>query len=222
MKLILNSFFLLIFFTCSSAFADIFSKKYIIYTSGIKVGNLSWVVKINNNNYSNDIKLESGGLLSTLYVFEGSYTSSGNINKNILTPNKYSHSWKTSKVNKTMELVFNNNKLKSLEQNPIEKEKLRLNIFTINQTKDPLSSFLQIIFGEDTSLVVDGRRIYTMNARYNKNIEQTIIELNNYSNLWADHKRSDFEKITYKIDGDFLPSKILIYFDGRVFKLKES
>ena len=141
MKLILNSFFLLIFFTCSSAFADIFSKKYIIYTSGIKIGDLSWIVKINNNNYSNDIKLESGGLLSTLYVFEGSYTSSGNINKNILTPNKYSHSWKTSKVNKTMELVFNNNKLKSLEQNPIEKENLHFlssynhlnDIFSISQ-----------------------------------------------------------------------------------------
>ena len=113
-------------------------------------------------------------------------------------------------------------KHKSLKQSPVETEKLRLNIFEINQTKDPLSSFLQIIFGADTSLVVDGRRLYTMNARHDKNIEQTIIEIDNYYNLWADHKRSDFEKITFdKKDEGFLPFEILIYFDGRVFKLKE-
>ena len=61
-----------------------------------------------------------------------------------------------------------------------------------------------------------------MNAKHNKNIEQTIIEITNYSNLWTDHKRSDFEKITFnKKEGVFLPSEIFIYFDGRVFKLKE-
>lgn len=161
-------------------------------------------------------------MLSALYNFEGSYISSGSINNNILAPIKYSYTWQTNKIIKTMRLIFDGNKVSSLEQSPVEKEILRINIFEINQTKDPLSSFLQIIFGENTSLVVDGRRIYTMIAKYNKNIKETIIELDDYSNLWADHKRSDFEKISFQKNNDFLPSKILIYFDGRVFKLKES
>lgn len=210
------------FLTCSSVCADIFSKKYIIYTSGIKIGELSWEVNINSNDYSNNIRLKSGGLVSTLYKFEGTYFSSGKINNNILTPNKYSHKWKTNKLDKKMVLIFKNKKLESLKQKPIEAERLRLNIFEFNNARDPLSSFLQIIFGENTSQVIDGRRLYTMNAEHNKETKETVIKLNNYSNLWADHKRSDFEKITYKKNGGDLPSKILIYFNGRVFKLKES
>lgn len=222
MKLVLISFFLFFFLICPSVYADIFSKKYLIYTSGIKIGELGWEVRINNKKYSNKIRLKSVGLLSALYNFEGSYISSGSINNNILAPIKYSYTWQTNKIIKTMRLIFDGNKVSSLEQSPVEKEILRINIFEINQTKDPLSSFLQIIFGENTSLVVDGRRIYTMIAKYNKNIKETIIELDDYSNLWADHKRSDFEKISFQKNNDFLPSKILIYFDGRVFKLKES
>ena len=222
MKLILSSLLLFIFFAPPPAFGDIFSKEYAIYTSGIKIGELSWEIKIINNNYSNNIRLKSGGLLSRLYRFEGDYFSSGNINNNTLTPKSYKHRWKTNKVDKKMELIFNNNKLKYLEQQPTEKEELRLNIFDTNQTKDPLSSFLQIIFGAKKSLVVDGRRLYTMNAKYNKNNGQVVIELNNYSNLWADHKKSDFEKVVFeKNDNDLLPSKIFIYFDGRVFKIKK-
>ena len=222
MRLILNSIFLFVFFICSSALGDVFFKEYIIYTSGVKIGKLDWEIKIDNQNYSNNINLKSSGFLSTLYQFKGNYFSLGTINENILIPLIYKHEWKTKKIDKAMELGFNNNKLKFLKQRPVEKEKLRLNIYEFNQTKDPLSSFLQIIFGADTSLVVDGRRIYTMNAKHNKNIEQTIIEITNYSNLWTDHKRSDFEKITFnKKEGVFLPSEIFIYFDGRVFKLKE-
>ena len=222
MKLIFNSFFLFIFFICSSALGDVFFKEYIIYTSGLKIGNLDWEVRIDNNSYSNKIKLKSSGLLSSLYSFEGKYFSSGNINKKILAPEIYRHSWKTSKADKKMELVFDNSKLKKLEQNPIEKERLRLNIYKINQTKDPLSSFLQIIFGSNSSQVVDGRRTYTMNAIYDENTKNTLVELTDYSNLWADHKESDFEKLTFrKNNKNVLPSQILIYFDGRVFKLKE-
>ena len=223
MKLVLNSFFVLVFLTCSSASANIFFKEYTIYTSGIKIGKLKWEVKINNNIYSNKIMLKSSGLLSAVYNFEGNYYSSGNISEKILTPESYTHSWKTIKANKKMKLIFKNNKLKSIEQNPFEKELLRIDIYEINKLRDPLSSFLQIIFGLDSSLVVDGRRLYSMNAIYYPDVKQTTIELNNYFNLWADHKRSDFEKITFETnDEDILPVKILIYFDGRVFKLKEN
>ena len=122
-----------------------------------------------------------------------------------------------------MSLVFDNNKLKSLDQTPIEKEHLRIDVFNVEKTKDPLTSFLQIVMGENSSLVLDGRRIYTMSANYNNEFKQTIIELINYSNLWADHKRSKFEKIIFeKKSEDFLPYKIFIYFDGRVFRIEKN
>ena len=77
--------------------------------------------------------------------------------------------------------------------------------------------------GETRSLVVDGRRIYTMNAKTNKKENKTVINISNYSNLWADHKRSKFEKISFeKKDGVLLPIKINILFDGRVFKLEQN
>lgn len=221
MKLALSSIFLLLFLNCSSVLGDVFFKKYIIYTSGIKIGDLNWEVKIENKNYSNNINLKSSGLLSGLYSFKGEYFSSGGISNKVLKSKIYKHSWKTKKINKTMKLIFNENKLNTLEQNPIEKEKLRLNIYEINHTKDPLSSFLQIIFGVNKTLVVDGRRFYTMSSKYNENIKETVVEVNNYLNLWADHKRRSFEKIIFKKNNDFLPSEIFIYFDARVFKLIE-
>ena len=52
---------------------------------------------------------------------------------------------------------------------------------------------------------------------------KTIINISDYSNLWADHKRSKFEQISFeKKDGVLLPIKINIHFDGRVFKLEEN
>jgi hypothetical protein len=205
---------------CSPVLGDIYTKEYVIYTSGIKIGQLNWEVKITNQKYFNKLNLKSSGLLSTIYNFEGNYYSSGNIDGKKLIPKNYNHNWKTNKVNKTMELVFKNNKLKSLKQNPTEKEELRLNIYDFNFTKDPLSSFLQIVLGDESSLVVDGRRFYTMRALYKGFPNQIIIELINYSNLWTDHKKNNFEKIIFEKKGkDFLPSKIFIYFDGRVFRL---
>ena len=120
-----------------------------------------------------------------------------------------------------MNLVFSDNKLISLEQKPVEKEFLRTDIFDIKKTKDPLTSFLQIIRGEKSSLVLDGRRLYTMNVVNNTNANQVIIEVAEYFNLWADHKRSKFEKIIFEKNNEgLLPSKILIYFDKRIFSLE--
>ena len=119
-----------------------------------------------------------------------------------------------------MELIFNEQKLISLKQKPIEEEKIRINIFNMQKLNDPLTSFLQIMMGNETSLVIDGRRLYTMEATPNKN--QIIIEISNYSNLWADHKKNKFEKIVFEKNlVDFLPIKIFIYFDGKVFRLEE-
>jgi hypothetical protein len=204
-------------------YAESFYKEFSIKVSGLKIGELFWVLEIDNNNYSNNIKLKSKGLLSAIYTFEGDYFSKGTIANNKLRPHIYNHVWKTNNTKKTMSLGFRNNVLGSLNQTPYEKEKLRIDVFNIKQIKDPLSSFLEIIMGENSSLVVDGRRTYAMNAKFNKKENKTVINISNYSNLWADHKRSKFEKISFeKKDGVLLPTKIIIHFDGRVFKLEQN
>ncbi len=223
MKFILISFFIFLFFINGSVYAENFYKKFSIKVSGIKIGELVWKLEINNDNYSNDIKLESQGFLSAIYKFKGNYFSKGIITNNKLTPYSYGHVWETKKVEKTMNLRFENNILSSLKQTPYEKEKLRINVFKIKQTKDPLSSFLEIIMGGVNSLVIDGRRLYTMNSKVSKNENKTVINITDYSNLWADHKRSKFEQISFeKKEGVLIPTKIDIYFDGRVFKLEQN
>ena len=223
MRFILSNFFILLFFISSPVYAESFYKEFSIKVSGLKIGELVWALEMDNNNYSNDIKLKSKGLLSAIYTFEGNYFSKGIVANNKLKPHTYNHFWKTNKTEKTMGLSFENNTLSSLNQTPHEDEKLRIDVFNIKQIKDPLSSFLEIIMGANSSLVIDGRRTYTMNAKFNKKENKTVINISDYSNLWADHKRSEFEKISFeKKDGVLLPIKIIIHFDGRVFKLVEN
>ena len=122
-----------------------------------------------------------------------------------------------------MELRIGGDRLISLKQEPVEEETIRLNVFDVLYTNDPLTAFQKIMMGEKSALVVDGRRLYTMLARPGENNKQPKIEISNYSNLWADHKRNKFEKIVFeKRQGEFLPFTIIIYFDGRVFKLQEN
>ena len=219
MRFIFNNIYIFLFFISGPIYAE----NYLIKVSGIKIGELVWVLEIDDENYSNEIKLESRGVLSAIYKFEGEYFSKGMITKNGLKPKRYSHVWKTNKIKKTMNLGFEDNVLSTLNQTPHEKEKLRINIFRLKQAKDPLSSFLEILMGATSSFVIDGRRAYTMNSKFNKKENITIIDISDYSNLWADHKRSKFEKISFeKKEGALLPTKINIYFDGRVFKLEQS
>ena len=221
MQLVLNSFLIFFLLVCSPVFGESFYKTYTIKSSGIKIGTLDWEVSINNKHYKNNLRLKSEGFLSIFYNFHGQYSSVGNVENKKLKPKTYTHVWNTKKVTKKMSLVFQNNKLKSLEQTPLEEEGLRIDVFDINKTKDPVASFLQIVMGDNNSLVVDGRRLYTMVSFFNKDTKQTTVELSNYFNLWADHKRTKFEKIAFeKKEGSFLPSVILIYFDKRVFRLE--
>ena len=223
MRFILNNFLILLLFISSPVYAESFYKKFSIKVSGLKIGELVWKLEIDNDNYSTDIKLKSKGFLSAIYTFEGDYFSKGIVKNNKLTPHTYNHVWKTNKAEKTMNLSFENNTLSSLNQTPYEKEKLRIDVYNIKQTKDPLSSFLEIIMGKTSSLVVDGRRTYTMSAKFDKIENKTVINISDYSNLWADHKRSKFEQISFeKKDKALLPIKINIHFDGRVFKLEEN
>ena len=223
MRFIFNNFVIILFFISSPVYAGSFYKEFSIKVSGLKIGELVWKLEIDNNNYTNDIKLKSKGFLSAIYTFEGDYFSKGIIENSKLKPQSYNHVWKTNKAEKTMNLSFENNMLSSLNQTPYEKEKLKIDVFNIKKTKDPLSSFLEIIMGKTSSLVIDGRRIYTMSAKFDKNENKTVINISDYSNLWADHKRSKFEQISFeKKDEILLPIKINIHFDGRVFKLEES
>ncbi len=221
MRLFLNSFIFLLFF-CHSVLAEEINKTYIVKVSGIKIGELNWQIKIDNNEYVNKLDLNSRGLLSAIYSFKGEYISEGTVHNNQLVPKKYKHFWKTKKTIKNMEIIFNENKLISLKQDPLEKEKIKLNIFDVKHTNDPLTSFQKIMMGEKSVLVVDGRRLYTMNANFDGNKTQTTIEISNYYNLWANHKRNKFEKIIFekKIE-EVLPYKMFIYFDGKVFRLEE-
>lgn len=220
MKLNLNSFILLLFFACGPVVGEEINKTYIVKVGGIKIGKLSWEILINEKEYVTKLELQSKGILSAIYSFRGRYFSEGSLNNKELISKKYSHFWQTKKTTKNMELVFHDRKLESIKQDPLEGEKLRINVFEIRQTNDPLTSFLQIIMGERNTLVVDGRRIYTMTKKFDENKKHTIIEISNYSNLWADHKRNKFEKIIYeKNPEDFFPSKMFIYYDGRVFRL---
>ena len=207
---------------CFPLHGEEITKNYIVKVSGLKIGELNWEINLTSDSYSNNLKLQSRGLLSSLYNFKGDYSSKGNTKNKELYAKKYTHFWKTKKNIKKMELGFSKNKLVKINQEPFEEEKLRLNVFDVENTNDPLTSFLNIIMGKKSAQVVDGRRLYTMRAKHDEKSNLTTIEISNYFNLWADHKRNKFEKIIFeKKINEVLPFKMQIFFDGRVFRLEE-
>ena len=222
MKLFLNSFVFLFLFGWPVFGVEI-KKSYVVKVGGIKIGELYWEIKIGSDEYSNKLSLKNKGFLSAIYRFNGEYFSEGLINKKGLIPKKYKHFWQTKKTIKNMELRFGGDRLISLKQEPVEEETIRLNVFDVQYTNDPLTAFQKIMMGEKSALVVDGRRLYTMMARYNENNTKTTIEIVNYYNLWADHKRNKFEKIIFEKELEqVLPYKMFVYFDGKVFKLEQN
>ena len=222
MKLFLNSFVFLFLF-CWPVFGAEIKKNYVVKVGGIKIGELNWEIKIGGDEYSNKLNLKNKGFLSAIYRFNGEYFSEGLTNKKRLIPKKYRHFWQTKKAIKNMELRFGEDKLISLKQKPAEEETIRRSVFGVQYTHDPLTAFQKIMMGEKSALVVDGRRLYTMMARPDENNNKTTIEIVNYYNLWADHKRNKFEKIIFeKKITEILPHKMLIYFDGKIFKLEQN
>ena len=88
-------------------------------------------------------------------------------------------------------------------------ERRKRNIITI----DPKNSK---DFDDAMGLIIKEK--YSILSIYIANVPLIL----DYLNLWADHKRTKFEKIAFeKKMGGFLPSKILIYSDKRIFKLEE-
>ena len=212
-------FFFLLFFLSFVVGAQEISSKYSVSTKGIKIGELVWNLKQENNLYENRILLKNKGILSAIYKFNGDYLSVGKIENGIFVSQSYSHKWITKKKKKEVKIIFKNNKINTIKQTPFEDEFARIDLFSLVDYSDPLTSFINILNNSQSSNTVDGRRVYTMKVDEDlKRPEMKTISIKNYTNIWADHKRNDLEKIVFLKSNELtLPESIEVYFKGSVF-----
>ena len=224
-------FIVLVFFVFTNftpLFANDFKETYVVEIGKIDIGRLLWDVKISNNNYKILIRLKSKGFLSKLYKFEGSYETNGSVVKGSLMPLKYKQFWLTKNKRREVEITFNNRSIIGLEILPHEKEHARVEYAEIENHFDPLSSFLNILIGKKKSKTIDGRRIYSMVVKKQDGYETREtkkILIEDYVNIWADHKRNDLEYVEIKQEygeGAFsMPKVIKIKFKGLLYKLRK-
>ena len=230
MKLYFKTVVALIFFVFtnfSTLFAEDIKEAYVVEIGKIDIGKLLWDVNISNDNYQILIRLKSKGLLSKLYKFEGSYEVDGSVVGGSLMPLKYKQFWLTKKKRREVEIAFHDGSITKLEILPREKERARVEYIGINNYLDPLSSFLNILIGGEKSKTIDGRRIYLMAAEKQDDYESgetKKILIEDYINIWADHKRNDLEYVEIKQEhkeGSFsMPEVIKIKFKGFLYKLR--
>ena len=230
MKLYFKFVVALVFFVFtnfSTLFGDDFKETYVVEIGKISIGELLWDVKISNDNYKVLIRLKSKGFLSRLYKFEGSYEVDGNVVGGSLMPLKYKQFWLTKKKRREVEITFDNRSIIALEIFPHEKERARVEYAEIENHFDPLSSFLNILIGKKKSKTIDGRRIYSMVVEKQDGYETgetKKILIEDYINIWADHKRNDLEYVEIKqeySEGNFsMPEVIKIKFKGLLYKLR--
>ena len=142
----------------------------------------------------------------------------GVIENNIFKTNNYEQFWKTKKKTKIVKMLFDDY-LIELKQDPIEEERARVNLENLYLYFDPITSFINILNGENEAKTIDGRRIYRLKKNEGED-GNIILKIEDYINIWADHKRNDLKKIEFFIENDFLPYEILIHFKERVFKLE--
>ena len=221
MRLYLNRVLIIVLiFFFNISHANNFSVEYKVSTKGIKIGYFNWNLIINNNIYQTEINLKNNGILTHIYKFEGRYVSSGIIEENFFKTKKYEQYWKTRKKTKIVSMIFNDY-LVELLQDPAEKEHARINLKELYFYFDPITSFLNILNGNHEAKTIDGRRIYILKKDDGYDESMIVLKINNYENIWTDHKRNDLKKIEFFIGDEFLPKKILIYFKERVFKLEK-
>tara|TARA_Y100000294_G_scaffold22121_1_gene18724 strand:+ start:59 stop:757 length:699 start_codon:yes stop_codon:yes gene_type:complete len=231
MKLYFELIVVLVFFVFTNftpLFASDFKEMYVVEIGKIDIGRLSWDVHISNNDYKILIKLKNKGFLSKLYKFEGSYETSGSVVKGSLVPTKYKQFWLTKKKTREVEISFNDGSITELKILPHEKEHARIDYFGISNYFDPLSSFINILIGKDQSKTIDGRRVYSMVVEKNNNYESKKdkkILIEDYINIWADHKRNDLMYIEIKEGDDkgafSMPKVMKIKFKGLIYKLRK-
>ncbi len=207
-----------IIFVVNTSYANNFFAEYKVSTTGIKIGKFSWSLNINDNIYQTEINLKNSGIFSPLYKFEGSYLSTGFIEKNIFKTQNYKQFWKTNKKTRIVKMLFDDY-LIELKQEPVEEEIPRVNLDDLYLYFDPITSFINILNGENEAKTIDGRRIYILKKNESED-GSVILKIEDYVNIWADHKRNDLKKIEFFIEDDFLPYEILIHFKERVFRLE--
>ena len=207
----------------NAVYGNEYSAVYKVASKGIKIGELRWSVKKDGKDYEISIGLKSKGVLSGVLRFEGNYLSVGKININELIPKNYSQSWSTSKKHRVVKISFDKKKVVELSQRPLEKERARLDYFSLTDYSDPLTSFFKILEGADDVKTIDGRRIYniTLVEEGPKKNKKTY-SIKNYVNIWADHKKNDLEKISIIKKEDYLPEVVNIYFKGQKFKISKN
>ena len=225
-KLVVVLFFF-IFTNFSTLLAEDFKEAYVVEIGKVDIGKLFWDVNISDKNYKILIRLKSKGLLSKLYKFEGNYETKGSVVGGSLMPLKYKQFWLTKDKRREVEIAFNNHSIIGLEIFPQETEHARVEYAEIENHFDPLSSFLNILIGEKKSKTIDGRRIYSMVVKKkdgNETRETKKILIEDYVNIWADHKRNDLEhleiKQEYGEDAFSMPEVIKIKFKGLLYKLR--
>ncbi len=209
-----------VIFVINTSYANNFTSEYKVSTAGIKIGHFSWSLSIDGNFYQTEINLKNSGIFSPLYKFEGSYLSYGVIENKIFKTQKYKQFWKTNKKTKIVKMSFDNY-LIELKQEPIEKEGARVDLEGLYLYSDPITSFINILNGENEVKTIDGRRIYKLKKNEGED-GNIILKIEDYINIWADHKRNDLKKIEFFIEDDVFPNKILIHFKERVFKLERN
>ena len=210
--------FFFVIFLVNISYANNFSAEYKVSTTGIKIGHFSWSLNIDNNFYQTEINLKNSGIFSPLYKFEGSYLSAGVIENNIFKTQNYKQFWKTKKKTKIVKMSFDDY-LIELKQDPTEKEVARVNLEDLYLYFDPITSFINILNGENEAKTIDGRRIYRLKKKEGED-GNIVLKIEDYVNIWADHKRNDLKKIEFFIEDDLLPYEILVHFKERVFKLE--
>ena len=210
----------LIIFFSTSLFSKNIESKYKVKTKGINIGELLWKYNSNKKTYSIYIELQSTGLLSKLYKFKGKYSSHGYIINEKLIPNNYKQDWDTKNKKRVVEIIFKDQKIKRLSMMPIEKEVERINIRDLKYLTDPITSFTNILINPVPQKTIDGRRLYTL---FPEKIESHLkIYINEFANIWADHKRNDLEYLeVYYSQNDILPKRINIKFKGTIFILSK-
>ncbi len=221
MKYFLGNFFItLIILHSGSIHAKEFNTNYIVSTSGIKIGEFNWLLNIDGDEYKTEIYLKNNKFLSALYNFEGRYLATGTVENKVFKSKKYEQNWRSNKRVRVIKMSFDDY-LINLFQKPTELEEPRINLNELIQYTDPITSFINILNGHSYIRTIDGRRVYTMYRKEITNNEVMVLEIKNYKNIWADHKRNDLKKIEFLVgENAFLPEKIMIYFKKRVFVLK--
>ena len=170
MKLFFSIFFIFLF--SESLSSKEFESKYTIKTKGVKIGELTWRLKMTNDEYKTKLHLKSQGLLSGLYKFEGQYDSFGNIENETLIPLEYNQLWKTKKESRVVKIIFRAEAVKKLILKPIETELPRIDYKKLKNYYDPITSLLNILIKNSSFNTIDGRRIYILEPIKKKRVSK--------------------------------------------------